>query len=187
MVALKKGRYDVARLDLQTLLNTYRVGIPHARQALGGRHLVQGSGTAALTRPRRSNDFITSSPMPLKRRGQDEGGRHLLRADGKADRDYTNAQEAEKSYREMINMFPDSGLIPRAKQKLRDVQEVLAERETEIGSTMRAAKLQRLIAGSIPWPIPTLYSRSDKCCSHRRRLCRPGAESRLRRHPRRHA
>jgi len=33
----------------------------------------------------------------------------------------------------MINMFPDSALIPRAKQKLRDVQEVLAERETQIG------------------------------------------------------
>ncbi len=33
----------------------------------------------------------------------------------------------------MINMFPDSTLIPRAKQKLRDVQEVLAERETQIG------------------------------------------------------
>ena len=30
-------------------------------------------------------------------------------------------------------MFPDSALIPRAKQKLRDVQEVLAERETQIG------------------------------------------------------
>jgi outer membrane protein assembly factor BamD len=29
----------------------------------------------------------------------------------------------------MINMFPDSTLVPRAKQKLRDVQEVLAERE----------------------------------------------------------
>ncbi len=52
----------------------------------------------------------------------------------KPDRDFTNAQQAEKEYREMINMFPDSTLIPRAKQKLRDVQEVLAEREFQIGS-----------------------------------------------------
>jgi hypothetical protein len=51
----------------------------------------------------------------------------------KPDRDYTNAQRAEQEYRDMINMFPDSSLVPRAKQKLRDVQEVLAERETEIG------------------------------------------------------
>ena len=47
----------------------------------------------------------------------------------KPDRDSTNAQQAEKEYRDMINMFPDSTLVPRAKQKLRDVQEVLAERE----------------------------------------------------------
>ncbi len=33
----------------------------------------------------------------------------------------------------MIQQFPDSTLIPRAKQRLRDVQEVLAEREYEIG------------------------------------------------------
>ena len=51
----------------------------------------------------------------------------------KPDRDYNNAQDAEQEYRNMINMFPDSTLIPRAKQKLRDVQEVLAERETQIG------------------------------------------------------
>ena len=55
----------------------------------------------------------------------------------KPDRDYNNAQDAEKEYRAMINMFPDSPLIPRAKQKLRDVQEVLAERETQIGALLR--------------------------------------------------
>ena len=34
MIAMKKGRYDVCRLDLQTLLNTYSgIGIPDAREA----------------------------------------------------------------------------------------------------------------------------------------------------------
>ncbi len=73
----------------------------------------------------------------------------------KPDRDYNNAQDAEKEYRTMINMFPDSPLIPRAKQKLRDVQEVLAERETQIGLYYEAAKtIRRPSPASRRWWIP---------------------------------
>jgi outer membrane protein assembly factor BamD len=64
----------------------------------------------------------------------------------------------------MINMFPDSPLIPRAKQKLRDVQEVLAERETQIGLYYGArenfpASIARLQTVVDTYP---LYSKSDQ-------------------------
>jgi outer membrane protein assembly factor BamD len=63
----------------------------------------------------------------------------------------------------MINMFPDSTLIPRAKQKLRDVQEVLAEREFQIGSYYESredfvAAIARLETVADTYP---LYSKSD--------------------------
>jgi outer membrane protein assembly factor BamD len=63
----------------------------------------------------------------------------------------------------MINMFPDSTLIPRAKQKLRDVQEVLAERETQIGLYYESrenysAAIARLQTVADTYP---LYSKSD--------------------------
>jgi outer membrane protein assembly factor BamD len=82
----------------------------------------------------------------------------------KPDRDYNNAQDAEKEYRTMINMFPDSPLIPRAKQKLRDVQEVLAERETQIGLYYESrdnfpAAIARLETVADAYP---LYSKSDQ-------------------------
>src|ERR1700761_4254016 len=82
----------------------------------------------------------------------------------KPDRDFTNAQQAEREYREMINMFPDSSLIPRAKQKLRDVQEVLAEREAQIGFYYESrenwnAAIARLQTVSDTYP---LYSKSDQ-------------------------
>jgi outer membrane protein assembly factor BamD len=51
----------------------------------------------------------------------------------KPDRDYTHAMRAEEEYRALIQDYPDSKLVPRAKQRLREVQEVLAEREFEIG------------------------------------------------------
>ena len=64
----------------------------------------------------------------------------------------------------MINMFPDSTLIPRAKQKLRDVQEVLAERETQIGLYYESRENYQPPSpasrrSSIPIP---LYSKSDQ-------------------------
>src|ERR1035441_8799351 len=82
----------------------------------------------------------------------------------KPDRDYTNADRAEQEYRAMINMFPDSSLVPRAKQKLRDVQEVLGERETQIGLYYGtrdnfAASIARLDTVVDTYP---LYSKSDQ-------------------------
>jgi outer membrane protein assembly factor BamD len=63
----------------------------------------------------------------------------------------------------MINQFPDSTLVPRAKQKLRDVQEVLGERETEIGLYYEtrdnySAAIARLETVVDTYP---LYSKSD--------------------------
>ena len=40
---------------------------------------------------------------------------------------------AEEEYRTLIQDYPDSKMVPRAKQRLREVQEVLAEREFDIG------------------------------------------------------
>jgi outer membrane protein assembly factor BamD len=51
----------------------------------------------------------------------------------KADRDYTHAMRAEEEYRSLIQEYPDSKLVPEAKQRLREVQEVLAQREYNIG------------------------------------------------------
>ena len=61
-------------------------------------------------------------------------------------------------------MFPDSTLVPRAKQRLRDVQEVLAEREFQIGSYYLSredfvASIARLETVADTYP---LYSRSDQ-------------------------
>ena len=51
----------------------------------------------------------------------------------KPDRDYTHAKRAEDEYRNLILQYPDSKLLPEAKQRLLEVQEVLGEREFEIG------------------------------------------------------
>ena len=167
MLALKKGRYDVARLDLQTMLNTYPDSEyrMRAKLAVGDSWFKEG-GTAALTQAESEyKDFITFFPnAPEAAEAQMKVGDIYYQQMEKPDRDYNNAQDAEKEYRAMINMFPDSPLIPRAKQKLRDVQEVLAERETQIGLYYQtrenySAAIARLTTVADTYP---LYSKSDQ-------------------------
>jgi outer membrane protein assembly factor BamD len=167
MVALKKGRYDVARLDLQTMLNTYPDSEyrMRAKLAVGDTWFKEG-GTAALTQAESEyKDFITFFPnAPEAAEAQMKVGDIYYQQMEKPDRDYNNARDAEKAYRDMINMFPDSPLIPRAKQKLRDVQEVMAERETQIGLYYEnrenfPAAIARLTTVVDTYP---LYSRSDQ-------------------------
>jgi len=136
MNAMKKGRYDVARLDLQTLLNTYPESEykMRAKLAVGDSWFKEG-GSAALTQAESEyNDFITFFPQAAEAaEAQMKVGDIYFMQMEKPDRDYSNAQSAEREYRRMINQFPDSVLVPKAKQKLREVQEVLAEREFLIG------------------------------------------------------
>ena len=167
MVSLKKGRYDVARLTLQTLLNTYPDSEyrMRAKLAVGDTWFKEG-GAAGLTQAEAEyKDFITFFPnAPEAAEAQMKVGDIYYKQMEKPDRDFTNAQRAEEEYRNMINQFPDSSLIPRAKQKLRDVQEVLAERETQIGLYYQshenyAASIARLQTVVDTYP---LYSKSDQ-------------------------
>ena len=167
MLAIKKGRFDQARLDLQTLLNTYPDSEyqMRAKLAVGDSWFKEG-GTAALAQAEAEyEDFITFFPQtPEAAEAQMKVGDIYYMQMEKPDRDFTNAQNAEREYRAMINQFPDSPLVPKAKQKLREVQEVLAEREFLIGQYYEsrenwAGALARLqtVADSYP-----LYSKSDQ-------------------------
>src|ERR1700751_1496709 len=82
----------------------------------------------------------------------------------KSDRDYTHAKRAEDEYRKVILQYPDSKLIPDAKKRLLEVQEVLADREFGIGRfyylrESYAASIARLQSLVEKYP---LYSRADE-------------------------
>lgn len=167
MAAMKKGHYDVARLDLQTLLNTYPDSEyrMRAKLSVGDSWYKEGGSAALMQAEAEYNDFITFFPdAPEAAEAQMKIANIYYQQMEKPDRDFTNAQRAEEEYRKMINMFPDSPLVPRAKQKLRDVQEVLAERETEIGLYYESvdnynAAIARLQTVADTYP---LYSKSDE-------------------------
>src|SRR4030088_2418387 len=136
MDAMKHNRFDVARITLQTLINTYPDSefIARAKLAVGDSWYAEG-GTASLAQAEQEyRDFITFFPnMPEAAEAQLKIANIQYQQMEKADRDYTHAKRAEDEYRNLILQFPDSKLVPEAKQRLLEVQEVLAEREYVIG------------------------------------------------------
>ena len=137
MDAVKHGRFDVARLDLQTLLNTYPDSQYMMRAKLGvADSWYKEGGAAALTQSEQEyKDFITFFPnVPEAAEAQMRIGDIYFRQMDKPDRDYSNTIHAEEAYRLMLQQFPDSTRVPEAKQHLREVQETLASREADIAS-----------------------------------------------------
>jgi len=136
MDALQHNRFDTARITLQTLINTYPDSeyIARAKLAVGDSWYEEGTSGALQQAEAEYKDFITFFPnMPEAAEAQLKvAGIHYKQME-KPDRDYTHAKRAEDEYRQMIQQFPDSKLVPEAKQRLRQVQEVLAERECRIG------------------------------------------------------
>ncbi len=133
--AIKKGHFDVARLDLQTMLNTY----PDSQYQMRAKLAIADSwyregGTAALTQAESEYaDFRVFFPnVPEAAEAQMRIGDIYFRQMDKPDRDYAKALHAEEEYRRMLTDYPDSTLVPQAKQRLREVQEVLATRESDI-------------------------------------------------------
>lgn len=135
--AISHGHFDVARLDLQTMLNTY----PDSQYQMRAKLAIADSwykegGTAALTQAESEYaDFRVFFPnAPEAAEAQMRIGDIYFRQMDRPDRDYAKALNAETEYRRMLTDYPDSTLVPQAKQRLRDVQEVLATREADIAS-----------------------------------------------------
>jgi outer membrane protein assembly factor BamD len=136
MNAMKHNKFDVARMTLQTLINTYPDSefIARAKLAVADSWYAEGGSTAMQQAEIEYKDFKTFFPnMPEAAEAQLKVANIHYQEMEKPDRDYTHAMRAEEEYRSLIQEYPDSKLLPQAKQRLREVQEVLAQREYIIG------------------------------------------------------
>jgi outer membrane protein assembly factor BamD len=135
MDSLKKGRYQEARTLLETLINTYPDSeyIARAKLSLGDAWYAEGGKAAWEQAEVEYKDFQTFFPnLPEASEAQLKIASMHYRQMEKPDRDFAQAQRASDEYKTLIQQYPDSPLVPQAKQKLREVQEVLAERQFRI-------------------------------------------------------
>jgi outer membrane protein assembly factor BamD len=168
MEAMKHNRFDVARMTLQTLINTYPDSefIARAKLAVGDSWYAEG-GTASLAQAEQEyRDFETFFPnMPEAAEAQLKIANIQFQQMEKSDRDYTHAKRAEDEYRNLIMQYPDNvKLVKEGKERLLEVQEVLADREFNIGRfyyyrLSYPASIARLKSLVEKYP---LYSRADE-------------------------
>jgi outer membrane protein assembly factor BamD len=127
---VEKGRYEVARLTLQTLLNTYPDSDykEKAKLAIADSFFKQGGTSGLIQAEAEYKDFRTF--FPTSEDADDAQMRiamtHYNQME-KPDRDATQAKAAEQEFKTFLEEFSDSPLRDEASQKLRDVQEVLAD------------------------------------------------------------
>jgi outer membrane protein assembly factor BamD len=169
LLALKKGRFDIARLDLQTMLNTY----PDSQYQMRAKLAIADSwykegGTAALTQAESEySDFRVFFPnAPEAAEAQMRIGDIYFKQMDKPDRDDTKALHAEEEYRRMLTDYPNAPpqLTAQATQRLRDVQEALATREAEIGAFYATRENWAAVIARYQTVVDTypLYSRMDE-------------------------
>jgi outer membrane protein assembly factor BamD len=137
MDAMKHNRFDIARLDMQTLINTYPDSefIARAKLSLADSWYAEG-GTAAMAQAEQEyEDFETFFPnMPEAAEAQVKIANIHYQQMEKPDRDFTHAVRAEQEYRKVIMQYPDNQkMVEEARKKLLQVQEVIAEREYGVG------------------------------------------------------
>jgi outer membrane protein assembly factor BamD len=164
---LKHNRYTEGRLALQTLINTYPDSeyLAKAKLAIADSYYKEG-GTSNLTQAiSEYKDFETFFPfLDEAAYAQMQVGMAHYKMMEKADRDTSQAQLAEDELQAMLLKFPQSPLAPKAEQRLREVQEVLADGEYKIAKfyyakqDLRAAGA-RLMEVTDRYP---LYSQSDE-------------------------
>jgi outer membrane protein assembly factor BamD len=163
---LKGGRFIEGRLALQTLINTYPDSeyLAKAKLAVADSYFKEG-GTTNLTQSiQEYNDFRTFFPfLDEAAYAQMQIGLAHYKMMEKADRDKTQGEAAEDAFQAFLLSYPQSPLIPKAEQYLRDVQEVLADGDFKVAYFYYAkmdfrASAARLVEVTDRYP---LYSQND--------------------------
>jgi outer membrane protein assembly factor BamD len=163
---IKHGRHEVGRLGLQTLINTYPDSeyLAKAKLAIADSYFKEG-GTSNITLAINGyKDFIVFFPfLPEAAYAQMQVAMANYSEMAKPDRDTTHAKNAEEEFQTFLLKYPKDPLAPQAEQKLREVQEVLAEGQFRI-AYYYYVKGDRRAAGGRLIPLVRrypLYSKAD--------------------------
>lgn len=133
---IERHRYELARITLQTLINTYPDSeyIAKAKLAIADSWYREGTSTGLAQAEAEYKDFITFFP------NMEEAAESQLRICEihynqlqKPDRDNVHAVRADQECRQLLLRYPNTVFRDETEQLLRNVQEVIAEGEYRVG------------------------------------------------------
>src|SRR5579883_2548416 len=164
---IEKGRYETARISLQTMMSTYESSeyMAKAKLAVADSWYREGGANGLAQAEAEYKDFILFYPtMEEAAEAQNKVCDIHYKQMEKSDRDPMHAFRAEDECRQLLVQFPNSKFAPDAQQKLRNIQEVLADHEFRAGyfyhtkgSYPAAANRLQGVADQFP-----LYSGADE-------------------------
>lgn len=163
---VEHGRYEKARLTLQTMMNTYDTSeyLAKAKLLVADSWYREGGAHGFAQAEAEYKDFILFYPnMEESAEAQKKICDMQYQQMDKSDRDPTHAFRADEECRTLLTQFPNSKYAPQAAQELRDIQEVLGDREFKVGDLYFKkgsfpASANRFQGLTDQYP---LYSRSD--------------------------
>jgi len=164
---IEKSRFEIARLTLNTLINTYvsSVFLAKAKLAIADSWMRQAGAEGLAQAEAEYKDFQLFYPtMPEAPEAQSKICEIHIRQMEKADRDPNNALRAEQECRDLLTKYPNTKFAVQTEQQLREIQEVLAQAEDVAagyyhhkGSFAAAANRYTGLVGKYP-----LYSKADE-------------------------
>ena len=134
---IERGRYEVARITLNTLMNTYDTSefLAKAKLAIADSWMREGGSNGMAQAEAEYKDFILFYPtMEEAAEAQQKVCMIHYKQMEKPDRDDRHAYKSEEECRTLLTQFPNSKFAPQTQQLLRNIQEVMAEKEFRVGT-----------------------------------------------------
>jgi len=132
---IQHGKENIARFSLQTLLNTYPDSeyVAKAKLAIADSYYKEGTTEGLAQSINEYKDFITFFPyLDESAYAQYRVGMAHYRQMEKPDRDETQLQLAEQEFQNYLLKYPQGAQAQEVEQRLRDVQEVIAEADFRV-------------------------------------------------------
>ena len=164
---IERGRYEVARLTLNTLMNTYDTSeyLAKAKLAIADSWMREGGSHALGQAEAEYKDFILFYPtLEESAEAQQKVCQIHVKQMEKPDRDPKHAFRAHDECSALLANYPNSKFAPGTQQLLRNIDQVIAESEMRVGtyyhnkgSNPAAANRLQGLADQFP-----LYSNADE-------------------------
>ncbi len=135
---MERGRYEVARIVLNNLINTYDSSeyLAKAKLAIADSWFREGTSGSLVQAEVEYKDFQLFYPaMEESAEAQEKICMIHYNQMQKPDRDTNHAYRAEDECRQVLLKYPNSKFAPRVEQLLRNVQEVQAGHEYNVAET----------------------------------------------------
>lgn len=167
MKDIERGRYEVARIELNTLMNTYDSSeyLAKAKLALADSWFREGGANGMAQAEAEYKDFELFYPT-MEESAEAQYKICMIHYKGmdKPDRDESQALRAEDECRNLLVQYPNSKHAPQAAQLLRNIQEVLGEHQFRIGTFYYEKGANPAAANRLSYAVEQypLYSNADE-------------------------